>query len=356
MSEEAAPKSGFRQTTESTTITAPSTLLEELVERTRLSWVRVTVAVGLGLTLFAVGAAYLDGLLAGPFDADLWRSGMSAPVLIAYLLLIQPTLRRLRDGAIAAFRPLVPLDSDDFRGLLAEASIFNRRREWLAVGIGAAGNLLLSHPWEYYSFWIALYGMLGGALLYGLLGFFVYSSLSGTRLFTDLHRHAVDINVFDLGRLEPVGRWSLGIALAYIGGNTLSLFFFPHSTLRIETILIYVPLILAPVLVFFLNMMSAHRVMSEAKQRQLKMVCDGLGAASQALEERAARGEVEGMEALLGSFTAWVAVEQRIEAVPEWPYTQSMMRRLAASVLLPVAALALQTVLFELFLRFMPLP
>jgi hypothetical protein len=354
MSKNLAPKGGSSKR-RTPTITYPTTLLEELGERTRLSWPQLAAGVGLGLTLVAVGAAYLDGLLAGPFDADFWRSGMSAPVLVAYLLLIQPTVRRLRDGAIDAFRPLMPLDDDDFRRLLAEASIFNRRAEWVAVGIGVAGNLLLSRPWETLSFWLTLYGMLGGGLLFGLLGFFIYSSLSGTRLFAELHSHAVDINVFDLGRLEPVGRWSLGIALAYVGGNTLSLLFNTEPTLRIELIITYIPLILAPVLVFFLNMLSAHRLMAEAKQRQLKMVRDSLGAASQALEERAARGELEGMEALLGSFTAWVAVEQRIEAVPDWPYTQSMMRRLAASVLVPVVALALQGLLYQLFLRFVPI-
>ena len=42
-----------------------------------------------------------------------------------------------------------------------------------------------------------------------------YSSLSSTRLFSRLRRHAADVNVFDLGFLEPIGRWSLGIALAF---------------------------------------------------------------------------------------------------------------------------------------------
>jgi hypothetical protein len=352
MPEDLTPKGGSSKT-RTPTITYPLTLLEELGGRTPLSWPQMAAGVGLGLILVAVGAAYLDGLLAGPFDVDFWRSGMSAPVLVAYVLLIQPTVRRLRDGAIEAFRPLVPLDNGDFRGLLAEASIFNRRREWLAAGIGAVGGLVLSRPWETLSFWLTLYGMLGGALLFGLLGFFIYSSLSGTRLFAELHRHAVDINAFDLGRLEPVGRWSLGIALAYIGGNTLSLIFLTEPALRIELIITYIPLILAPVLVFFLNMLSAHRVMAEAKQRQLKMARDRLGAASQALEERAAKGHAEGMEALLNSITSWVTYEKRVKEIPEWPYTESIMRRLVASTLLPLAVIVIQAVAFELVVRFL---
>jgi len=140
----------------STLTTTPSTLLEELVERTRLSWPQVTVAVGLVLILFLVGAAYLDGVLVGPFNADFWRTGLLYPAIIAYTLLIQPILRRLRDGAIEAFRPLVPIDDEDFHRLLAEEFLFNRRREWVALGIGAAGGVLLTRPWAYYGpFWPA---------------------------------------------------------------------------------------------------------------------------------------------------------------------------------------------------------
>jgi hypothetical protein len=213
--------------------------------------------------------------------------------------------------------------------------------------------LLLSRHWEGLSLWLTLYGLLGGTLLYGILGFFIYSSLSGTRLFAKLHRHAVDINVFDLGRLEPIGCWSLGIALAYIGGNTLSLLFLTRAALRIEMVIFYIPLILAPILVFFLNMMSTHRVIAEAKGRELKTVRNSLAAASQRLREQAAKGRAEDMEAQLESITAWVTYEKRVREVPEWPYSESMMRNLAASILLPIMVLVVQGVLFELLLRFL---
>ncbi len=61
------------------------------------------------------------------------------------------------------------------------------------------------------------------------------------------------------------------------------------------------------------------------------------------------------MEALLGSFTAWVAVEQRIEGVPEWPYTEYIMRRLVISMLSPLVVIVVQAVVFELVLRLLSL-
>jgi len=287
---------------------------------------------------------------------------MQAPALIVYLLAIQPILRRLRDGAIEAFRPLVPISDDDYYQLVADAPIFNRRWESLALGLGVGGFVLLSRPWDpsapmwdLGSSWLVLYGGVCGGLLYGLLSHFIYSALSGTRLFTQFQRHRLDINVFDLKPLEPIGRWSLGIALAFAGGTTLSLLFLPNFSLDLPTIVIYSAVILAPVVVFFLNMMSTHRVMVEAKGRQLEMVGRRLAAESQRLTELQSKEETQNLGELLDSMTAWVALERRIREVPEWPYSQSIMRRLVASILLPLVVFLIQGVLFQLLLRFLPL-
>jgi hypothetical protein len=347
---------------ESTSITSPSTLVEELVERSSLSWLQLTVVVGLGLMVFLLGTAYLGGLLTTrPLDTALWREGMQAPALILYLLSIQPVLRRLRDGAIEAFRPLVPISDEDYYQLVAEAPIFNRRWEWLALGLGVGGFVLLSRPWDpsapmwdLGSRWLVLYGGVCGGLLYGLLSHFIYSALSGTRLFTQFQRHPPELNVFDLKPLEPIGRWSLGIALAFVGGTTLSLLFLPNFAFSLPTIVIYSAVILAPLIVFFLNMMSTHRVMVEAKGRQLEMVGRRLAAGSQRLKEQS-KEETRDLGELLDSMTAWVALERRIKEVPEWPYSQSIMRRLVASILLPLVVFLVQGVLFQLLLRFLPL-
>jgi hypothetical protein len=68
-------------TTKSTAITNPCTLLEELVERSGLSWLQVALAVALLLIVLLVGTAYLEGLLARPLDAVAWRAGMLGVVI-----------------------------------------------------------------------------------------------------------------------------------------------------------------------------------------------------------------------------------------------------------------------------------
>jgi hypothetical protein len=352
----------------SAAVNTPSTLLEAWVEQSRLSWRQVTATVGLVWILFLVGMAYLAGVLTGPFDADFWRVGLLYPAITVYVLWLAPILRRLRNGAIAGFRPLAVMDDDDFERLLAEAPMFNRRQEWLALGIGVVGGLLLLRPWDDSGLartwlslgtnpeWLVLYTLVAGGLWGGLLGLGIYSSLSGMRLFTGLQQHPLEINVFDLRPLEPIGRWSLGTALVFLGGSVLSLFFFPQLSANVETIIIYGILMLTVVLVFFLNMLGTRQTIVPANKRKLDMVRDHLVAASAALEEEAAKDQPEHTEALLGSVSAWVSYEERVKKVPDWPYTAEIRRNLVLSTLLPVAVLVVREVVLEFLTGWVPSP
>ncbi|MGD9049519.1 MAG: hypothetical protein PVF77_15790 [Anaerolineae bacterium] len=353
-------------TDRSALVNMPCTLIEGAVERSRMSWLRVTVAVGLVLILLLVGAALLAGVLAAHFDFGFWRAGLLYPAIIIYILLTLPILQRLRNGAIQSFRPLARMDDDEFARLLTEAPMFNRRLEWLALGCGVAGGLLLWRPWDdsglstiwlssgARSEWLVLYMLIAGGLWGGLLGWLIYSSLSGMRLFTGLQHHPLEIRLFDLRPLEPIGRWSLGIALAYIGGSALSLLFVPQMTLNIEAIVLYGILILTPVLVFFLNMLSTRQTIAAAKRRHLDMVRDNLAAASVALEEPATRGQPERAAALLDSIADWVTYEERVEKVPEWPYTAEIRRNLFLSTLLPLVVWLVREIGLSLLGRLVP--
>jgi hypothetical protein len=344
-------------------VNTPSTLIEALVEKIRLSERQVAAVVGLVLILFLVGVAYLAGVLTDPFDVDFWRAGLLYPAIIVYILWILPILRRLRDSAIEGFRPLALLDDNDFERLLAEAPMFNRRLEWLALASGVVGGLLLLRPWDYSglsrtwlslgtrSEWLVLYVLIAGGLWGGLLGLGIYSSLSGMRLFTKLQQHPLDINIFDQKPLEPIGHWSLSIAMIFVGGSVLSLLFFPKLTPSIETLVLYGMLILTPVLVFFLNMLSTRQTIVAAKNRKLDMARDNIAAASRALEEGGAKGQAEHIQALLDSVSAWVTYEKRVKEVPEWPYTTEIKRNLALSTLLPLAVWIVQEVAHDLLKR-----
>ena len=332
----------------------PSTLVDELVARTRLSWLQVSIAVGLVLVLLLGGALHLDGVPGRPFHryswSDWWhqvREEVDHPVIIVYILVTYHLLRGPHRRAIGALRALAATD-DDSGCLAAETTTFDRRREWLALGIGAAFGLLVRGPGNMpaHFFWRKLFLFLSAPLTFALLGWIIYVSLASSRQFAELHRQSLNIDVFDPTPLEPIARWSLGISLVFIGGITLSVLLNPTTEefFSTEGIIVYGTLILVSVVLFFLTMASTHRVMSDVKKQKLKLVRRNLSATFQELQERAADGQLQDMEALSDSITAWLAYEKRLEESPEWPYTTDTVRNLLMSTLLPVAAWGAQII------------
>jgi len=277
-----------------------------------------------------------------------WLEEVDQPVIVVYILLNYHLLKGSHRRAMQALRALMAVDDDGFDHLVAESFILDRRREWLALGIGAALGLLVQRPWNLPDpfFWRRLFLLLSTTLMYGLLGWIIYVSLASSRQFAALHRQPLDIDVFDPAPLEPIARWSLGISLVFIGGITLSVLFNPTTEefLSTEGIIIYGTLILVSVLIFFLTMASTHRVMVEAKEQKLRLVRRNLSATFQQLQERAAEGQLQVMEALSDSMMAWLAYEKRLEEAPEWPYTSDTVRNLLMSTLLPVAAWGAQII------------
>jgi hypothetical protein len=325
-----------------------TTLIDELLARTRLPWLWVIIGVGLILFLLLGISAYLDGLFFQAFDRNFWRGSLQGPAIILYILIIHHLLKRPGEGAIEAYRSLLAMDDDSFEQLMAEAASPSRGREWLALGLGAVAGLLLTRPWTAPAqfVWMKLYWHVTIALMFGLLGWIVYGSLASSRLFRQFHRQPIEIDIFDPAPLEPVARLSLAISFAFMGGMTLSVLFYPslQYLLVIENIIIYGVLILVTILVFFLTLMNAHQAMAEAKERELRTVRQNLSTTYQTLKEKVAKDQLEAMEAVSDSISAWLAYEKRIEAAPEWPYTADTLRNLLLSTLLPGVAWIFQVV------------
>ncbi|MFQ5341536.1 MAG: hypothetical protein ACE5F6_08305 [Anaerolineae bacterium] len=332
--------------TESTT-TVPLTSLERYIDR--LSQPRAITAIGLAFVLLLFGASYLDSNLAGLSDHRDLLQLLGYPVLIVYTLFVSRILTPFTDRAIEAFRPLVSMDDRGFDRLVTETSQQGRRREWVALAAGALFGVLINPPWTWQgeAFWTHVQVLLASVFLFGLLGWLIHGSLADTRLFGELHRQPLAINVFDPTPLEPIAQMSLATSVAFIVGATLSLLMFysdPRQVLTPQGIMIYGSLILTPVLVFFLNMMSTHRVMADAKELELQLVRHNLSAMYQELKERTDKAQLQDMEAFSDAINAWLAYQKVIEDAPEWPYTTDMLRNLVASTLLPLAAWAAQMI------------
>lgn len=154
---------------------------------------------------------------------------------------------------------MVPYN-DRFKRLEAEAYSLNRRREWLAFGLGTIlGWLVLQPPLNRPYFSLIVYDFIGDALVFGLLGWHIYSALARTKLLTAMYDQVQTINVFKQpAPFKPITQWSLGVVGSLIGTIVVSIFFVPRESLENpNTIFIYGALGLSAILVFVFRKMPS---------------------------------------------------------------------------------------------------
>jgi hypothetical protein len=175
-------------------------------------------------------------------------------------------------------------------------------------------------------------------MLFGLLGWLIYSSFTSNQYINRLSRQQINLDIFDPGVLTPIARSSLGFSVAFIGGISLSLIFqTPEDLLMWSNITVWVILICFTVLLFFLSMWGTHSTMAKAKTRHLHLARKHLAGFSHELENRVAQGQLVGMSDLSSTISALVTYEKRVKEAPTWPFSVDIVRRLAMSVLMPAA-------------------
>ena len=331
-------------------------LVEALMMRSRLPWYWVTAVVAAVLLLLLILATFLDGVINDLSSWGFWLNNLEGLVLIIYILVVHVFMWRLRERAIQAFRPLLPLDEDDFNRLAADIATPKRRWEWTSVLIGIGLAVVLGQPWNLPwgsgKLWWSVYMVITEGLMNGLLYWLIYDSLAGAVRINRLSRRDLKLDIFDTELMIPIARWSLGISLAFIGGISLSLVFGTREQLlRWQSITMYVILVCATILIFFISMRSAHNAMAGAKKRELDLAREHLVAASRELKDQAVRGQVGGLERLSYTITSWATYQRLAKEAPTWPFNAVIIRRLLASIIVP-AAVYLIKILSGLGLRF----
>lgn len=229
---------------------APPTLPEAFLKLIPIpSWPLASISVGLLLYLSFVGLAYLDGFAA---EFHLWWHALIFPVVTAYLLLIQPIIRRLMTTVIDTYRSLAPYN-DRFKKLETAAYSLHRRREWLVFGGGAViGWVFMDNLLRPTHFSTVLYNYVGEALVFGLSSWHIYAAIVRTRVLSIMHDQVQSLNVFEQSvPYWPIIRWSIGVTACLIGCLVVSFFFIPTNMLFSPAVVsIYAVFTSAVVLIF----------------------------------------------------------------------------------------------------------
>jgi hypothetical protein len=326
---------------------APPPLFDKLIGRPRSVW--VTLGIGLLLIASSLVVALLDGVLGVFFSAGYWRPMWLAPVIIIYILAIAPIQQRSQASVITAFRPLALVDDDQFDRVVQRASHIPRTGEAISVAVGFLFGLWLGIHWRaaFDTPWIKGYVSIALVLMFGLLAWVIYGSVASTRLTSELHALPLQVDILDREPFEAIGRHSLVTALIFVGGILLGIVFGldVQNILAWQTWLFYGLLGVVPVLIFFLSMHPTHRVLRDAKTRELAMVKQRLQQTRATLRQHIT--EQEALGATATEYSALVAYEARVRAAQTWPYNMSMLRTLVVSLLLPLLVRAISAVLFD---------
>jgi len=311
-------------------------LLEYIVAWTRLPWYVVTGIIAAIFIILLLLTAYLDGPLSERLDWEHLRGPLIPPAVIIYVLVIYPAMVKFRDRAIDSLAHMIPDDSDNSRTVVA--NLFSSRKRWeltsILVGIGC--GFFFTQPWRWVDRPLAAYAASTDIIMFGILGLLVFDSMVSTLRISQLSRRHIKVDIFATRRLIPVANWSLGIALAFVGGISISIAFQPIDNLLQEmNIILYGSLILVAIVVFFLSMWSTRTAIVRAKRAELIIIRNKLDLDFRELRDKGNRTTKQAIGTVSSTIAAWAAYEQRVQQVSEWPYDARIVRRLAASALIP---------------------
>jgi hypothetical protein len=310
------------------------------------------LVVGIPLLILLVAVAVLDGELITIFQNGHWRVLILAPVIILYILIISPVLTRKGIEVFLTLRPLIQLSDEQFDQLVSQGNPLKPLHEMIVLLTGCLFGLLTTLPdilLNGFS-WTALYWAVTTALMYGLLLWTIVVSFASTRITSRLYKQEIKFDVLDPSPFEPIGRQSLLLAIAFVGGITISLVlaYQPGSMGSVEFWLVYLVLVVVTVLIFFMNMLPTHRVLSSEKKQRLEPVKCHIHRLYHLLVEALDANRDTG--SLSGEITALEKYEYRLQHARTWPYDTDMLRKLFFSVLIPLGTL-LARLMLELFIR-----
>jgi len=314
-------------------------LFERLINKTRS--LRVLLGITLFLLIALVISVILDGATEEFAQSFSWRGLLIPSSVIIYILAVAPRMTHMERSVLQSLRDILLLDEVEFEEIIHKTAFIKPQRELIAISIGfilgivaaigSMGNDLS---------WVTFYWLMTSIAMYTLLVWTIYISIASTRVTSTLVRQPLKVDPFNTTPFEPIGRQSLMIALVFIGGITLSLLFIglDFSSLGKPVFwIVYLPLAMVPIILFFLNMFPTHRVLANAKNTELAMVRKQLQNSFRHMLQLLETNQVTNN--LPNEINALAIYETHLKETRTWPYNTAMLRTLFFSVLIPVGTL-----------------
>jgi len=256
------------------------------------------------------------------------------PVLIVYIVIFWPFFRNLFAGVLLSYRSMLSMNQNNFNSMIHKLMTPNYNREALLFIMGAMIGYLIFQPWIYGFSLITLYLFLVEGILFGFALWYIFKLSSCLVLLKKINHMPLTMNIFKPLALESVAQWSFGITLFVIGLVTLSSWTTINSDNRHHVL--YTFLLWGNIFVFYLSMWGTHRAMKRAKNKELKDIGEQLEIVYVEMKKRIHKNELDVVDKLTNVVTNILAYERRIKEAPVWPHNFSTLRKVIASILLPI--------------------
>lgn len=308
-------------------------LLEDIINRTRLSWYGLAALVAAILFLTLVLVAYAESQFTNNIDWSLWRI-LLQPAIITYILVIYPLFQKLWVRVIESCKLLIP--NEDKSKFTAIMTNYDRRWEFVALFVGVVFTIVISLPWEWLQKWSDIYMFITSIISFSLLAWLIFNAINNTRHLALINRKYIKIDIFNHDAVTPIAHWSLGVTLAFVGGISISVAFQPvENLLHISNYIIYSILICVTIFLFFLSMWSTHNALVRAKKTELIKIRKNLENARSNLKIKEPDTSGVEMEGLYSAVVTLSTYEKQIQETREWPYNAGILRRLIVTILSP---------------------
>lgn len=316
-----------------------NSLFDRIISKNRP--VRYLIGLILFFVLMLIGALVLDKALISSTSNIALRGLLTPPTIIIYILAIAPGMARKERHVLDSFYRITLLPKDDFQEIVRRESRIDRKNEIVMIGIGMIiGSIAAMGSTDRQFSWLMLYWMITSIAMYALLVWTIYVSILSTRLSSALLHQPMEVDPFNTKPFEPIGRQSLRMAIVFIGGITISLVLIGRDFSNFRNPLfwlIYIPLAILPIILFFLNMIPTHRVLSQAKTQELDSVRDHLNVSLRVLHQRLEnKMDTDNIPAEISALAVY---EKHLQETRTWPYNTAMLRTLFFSIMIPVGTL-----------------
>ncbi len=307
--------------------------------------------VGSVLFLIALVVGWLEFGLPNLFVGGYWRGVFLNPCIIFYIILIAPELTQMENKVISTIIILGGLSEEKINNVFKETHAIHPIRELLAFGAGIIIITIIMVVGGNINFeMFDIFHLVTTAITFGLLSWTAYASLISIRITAELIVQPLRVNLFDLEPFKVIGKSSLYLSLAFIGGITLAIIFSAPDLAILqnwEFWLVNIPILMIPVIIFFWNMKPTHQIIDTAKRDSLRKVGQEIHTISDSILN--SKDSLSNTERVSQRLQGLIILEERLEKVQTWPYDVSTLRTLLGSILVPALTVFGQVLLRSLF-------